>query len=175
MNFFVSSYFTYLYQVGANTVSERKGERYLSQLPVAYVDIRFCAHATEDIDKVMEAVHNLFPSDHTEDAPFKRSVVEGHYGNPISFFEARIKNKETVRTLVENIASNLSSLDKEELSREITRCVEKGNLYIRLDKQAALQNKIKLVTADPIRIRIRFRTSKNENEIEICRTIGMLP
>lgn len=146
----------------------------MSQLPVAYVDVRFCAHATEDVEKVVKAVQNTLPSDHIEDITFNRSNLEGHYGNPITFFETRIKDKETVRALLENLSSNLSSLDKEELGRTIHRCVEKGSLYIRLDKQAALQGKIKLVTSDPIRIRIRFRKSKIEDVIEICREIGMI-
>ena len=113
----------------------------MSQLPVAYVDIRFCAHATEDLDKVMDAVQNILPSDHIEDITFKRSNLEGHYGNPITFFETRIKDKGTLRALVENLSANLNSLDKEELGRTINRCVEKGSLYIRLDKQAALKGK----------------------------------
>ena len=146
----------------------------MSQLSIAYVDIRFFAHATEDLDKVVEAVQNILPSDHVEDITFNRSKLEGHYGNPITIFETRIKDKEMIRTLVENLSANLSSLDKEELDREIRRCVEKGNLYIRLDKQAAFQGKIKLVTSDPIRIRIRFRKSKIEEIIEVCREIGML-
>jgi len=146
----------------------------LSQLPIAYVDIRFCAHATEDLDKVMEAVHNILPSEHMEDISFRRSNLEGHYGNPITFFETRIKDKETVRALVENLSSNLSFLDKEELGRTIKRYVEKGSLYIRLNKQAALKGKIKLVTSDPIHIRIRFKKSKIEDVIEICREIGMI-
>ncbi|MCK4884481.1 hypothetical protein KAS24_00275 [Candidatus Bathyarchaeota archaeon] len=146
----------------------------MSQLPIAYVDIRFCAHATEDVDKVVEAVHNILPSDKLEDITFNRSCVEGHYGNPITFFETRIKDKETVRALVENLSVTLSSLDKEELGRTINRCVEKGSIYIRLDKQAALQGKIKFVTSDPIRIRIRFKKSKLEDVTEICREIGML-
>jgi RNA binding exosome subunit len=146
----------------------------LSQLPIAYVDIRFCAHATEDLDKVMKAVYNIFLSDQTEEIAFNKSSLEGHYGNPITFFETRIKDKVTVRALVENLSNNLSSLDKEELGRELHRCVEKGSLYLRLDKQAALQGKIKFVTSDPIRIRIRFRKSKLEDVTEICRKIGMI-
>ena len=146
----------------------------MSQLPIAYVDIRFCAHATEDQDKVMKAVYNIFPSNQTEEITFNQSSVEGHYGNPITFFETRIKNKEAFRALVENLSANLSSLDKDELGRELHRCVEKGSLYLRLDKQAALQGKIKFVTSDPIRIRIRFRKSKLEDVTEICRKIGML-
>jgi len=146
----------------------------LSQLHIAYVDIRLCVHATEDLDKVMEAVHNIFPIDHIEDLTFDKSDIEGHYGNPIIFFKTRIKNKEIIKSIVEKLSTNLSSLDKAELSREIKRYVEKGSLYIRLNKQAAFQGKIKLVKSDPIRIRIRFKKSKIEDVIEICQEIGML-
>ena len=146
----------------------------MSQLPIIYVDVRFCAHATEDLDKVMEAVQNILPSDHIDDITFDRKNLEGHYGNPITFFETRIKDKVTVKALVEKLSSNLSSLDKNELDRMINRCIEKGSLYIRLDKQAALKGKIKLATSDPIRIRIRFRKSKTEDVIEDCREIGMI-
>ena len=138
------------------------------------MDIRFCAHATEDVDKVMEAVQKVLPSDLAEDVAFKRSSLEGHYGNPITFFETRIKDKETVRALVEKLSANLSSLDKEELGRNINRYFEKGSLYIRLDKQVAFQGKIRLVTSDPIRIRIRFRKNKIEDVVEICRELGVL-
>ena len=146
----------------------------MSQLPIAYVDVRFCAHATEDLDKVMEAVHNVLSSEQIEDIAFKQSSLEGHYGNPITFFETRIKDKQTIKSLVENISSNLSVLDKDELERTIHRCVEKGSLYIRLDKQAAFRRKTKLVTSDPIRIRIRFRKSKTEDVIAVCKEIGMI-
>ncbi len=143
-------------------------------MPIAYVDVRFCVHATEDLDKVIDAVQNVLPSDHIEDVTFKRSNLEGHYGNPITFFDTRIKNKDIVRALVENISANLSALDKEELDRTINRCVEKGSLFIRLDKQVALKGNIKFATSDPIRIRIRFRKNKTENVIQICREIGMM-
>jgi len=146
----------------------------LVQPSISYVDIRFVAHATEDVNKVIEAVNNVLPSDHLNDLAFNRNVVEGHYGNPITFFETRINDKEIGRIFVENIASKLSILDKEELTKEFNRYVDKGSLYIRLDKQAAFQKIIKLVVNDPIRIRIRFITSKNEDIIEICRSIGMI-
>ena len=138
------------------------------------MDIRFCAHATEDLDKVMEAIHNILPSDKTKEMAFNKNILEGHYGNPIIFFEARIKDKETIKALVENLSANLGSLDKDEWGREINRYFEKGSLYIRLDKQAAFQGKIKLVTSDPIRVRIRFRKSKIDDVTKICREIGML-
>jgi len=146
----------------------------LSQLPIAYVDIRFCAHATEDLDKVMEAVHNILPNKKHEEITFNKSCVEGHYGNPITFFETRIKDQETIKALVENLSANLGSFDKEEFGTQINRYFEKGSLYIRLNKQAALQGKIKFTISDPIRVRIRFRTSKIEDIIEVCKETGMI-
>lgn len=146
----------------------------MPQIPVAYVDIRFFAHATEDADKVIEAVQNVLPSGHTEDIVFNKRNLRGHYGNPITFFEAKIKNKEAIRALVENLSSRLSVLDKETLHREIHLHVEKGSLYVRLDKQAAFEGKLKLCTSDPIRIRIRFRKTKIEDIVKICRELGML-
>jgi len=146
----------------------------LSSIPIAYIDIRFFAHATEDVDKVVEAVQHVLPSDHMEGVAFKKSNLRGHYGNPITFFEAKIKNKEIIRALVENLSSNLSELDKETLSGEIHLHVEKGSLYIRLDKQAALQGKLKLCTSDPIRLRIRFRKRKIEDIVKTCQELEML-
>ncbi len=146
----------------------------MPQIPVAYIDIRFFAHATEDVDKVMEAAQHVLPSDHMEDIVFNKSNLRGHYGNPITLFEAKIKNKETIRALVENLSSHLSELDKETLSREIHLHVEKGSLYVRLDKQAALQGKLKLCTSDPIRLRIRFRKRKIEDIVKTCQELGML-
>ncbi len=147
----------------------------LSQLPVAYVDVRFCAHATEDVEKVMKAVQTVLPIDSEEDQiVFNKNTVEGHYHNPITFFDARIKNKKVIKAVVENLAANLGSFDKAELNRTLDRCFEKGSLFLRLDKQAAFQGKIKLVYSDPIRVRIRFRQSKLESVTQVCKEIGML-
>lgn len=123
----------------------------------------------------MTAIHNILPVDEKEEIAFNICVLEGHYGNPITFFDARIKDKQVIKVLVENISANLSSLDKDELGRETNRYFEKGSLYIRLGKQAAFQGKIKRVTSDPIRVRIRFRKSKIEDVIEVGREIGMIP
>ena len=146
----------------------------MSSLPIAYVDIRFCAHATENEDKVLKAAYNVLANEEPEEITFTKTNVEGHYGNPIIFFETRIKDRKVIKKLIENLSTNLSSLDKNELTNTIDRCVEKGSLYIRLDKQAGYQNKIKLVTSDPIRIRIRFNKNKTEDVALICKELGML-
>jgi len=144
-------------------------------MPITCVDISLFAHATEDENKVIEAVRKLLPASQVENIVFKKSSLRGHHGNPITLFEAKIKEKEIVKTVVENLSSGLSSLDKETLLREVELHVEKGNLYLRLDKQAAFQGQFELGIADPIRFRLRFKKSRLEDVVQIGREIGMLP
>jgi len=139
------------------------------------VDISCFAHATEDEGKVLEALRHMSPQAQIDMISFVKTRACGHYGNPIVLFEARIKEKGVVRAVVENLALNLSSLDKETLMNEIGKHVEKGSFYLRLDKQAAFEGETRLGSADPIRVRLRFKKSRLEDIIEICREIGMLP
>jgi RNA binding exosome subunit len=140
------------------------------KLPIAYIDIRFSAHATEDPGKVQKAAHNLFPQDRLEKVIFKKGILKGHYGNPITLFEARIKDEEMIKAFVEKLSSSLSELDKIAISEISSLSADKNNLYLRLDKQAALEDQFKLCTADPIHVRIHF---KKKGVAEICREIGL--
>jgi len=144
-------------------------------MPITYVDIRFFAHATEDLNKVIEAVHRLLPTNHVDEIVFKRSNLKGHYGNPITLFETRVKKREIVKAVVETLSSGLGELDKEALLREMSLHMEKGSFYVRLDKQAAFQGEFKLCSADPVHVRIRFRKQRLEDTIKTCRELGILP
>lgn len=146
----------------------------LSQTLISYLDIRFSVHATENPDKVFEAVYHLFSPNYVDDVVFKKANLKGYYGNPIILFETRIKKKEIVEAVVKALSSGLSGLDKETLLREIDLHVKKGSLYIRLDKQAAFQGEFKLCSADPIRVHIRFKKRKLEDIIKTCRELGIL-
>jgi len=142
---------------------------------VSEVDIGCFAHATEDEGKVLNAVRHILPLACVESVVFAKTKAEGHHGNPITVFETKIKDKETVRAVVEYLAANMSSIDKETLLSEVEKHVEKGNFFVRLDKQAAFQGAFKLTVVDPIRVRLRLKKSRFEDVVEICREIGMLP
>jgi len=143
-------------------------------MSIAYIDVRFFAHATEDLDKVIEAVQNVLPAKYVDDILFKRDNLRGHYNNPIFLFEARIKKKEIAEAVVENFSSRLGELDKKALHEEIDLHMQKGSLYIRVDKQAALQGELKLCTTDAIRLRIRFKKAKTEDIVKMCQDLGIL-
>jgi RNA binding exosome subunit len=144
-------------------------------MPIALVELSLFAHATEDESKVIEAARRFLPVAQVENVVFTRSSLRGHHGNPITLFETKIREKEIVKGIVENLSSGLSPLDKETLLREVESHVEKGSLYLRFDKQAAFLGQLKIGLSDPIRIRLRFKKNRLEDIVQICREIGMFP
>jgi len=146
-----------------------------SKVPIAYVDVRVFVHATEDLDKVVKAVYNTLPTELADEIVFNKTNLKGYYGNPIVLLETRVKKRDAAKAVFKKLASGLSSLDKELLNNEIRQRLNKGNLFIRFDKQSAYLNELKLRPDDPIHFRIHFRKSRLEEIMEICRKIGMLP
>ncbi len=146
-----------------------------SKVPIDYVDLRIFAHATEDSDKVLASVRNLIPSESVDRVAFTKTALTGHHGNTITLLETRIKEKKTAQQFMEKLSSSLSIMDKESLNSEIDQHLEKGNLYLRLDKQSAYLNELKLGSTDPIHLRIHFKKHRQEEVMEICRKLGLLP
>jgi len=146
-----------------------------SKIPIGYIDIRVFAHATEEVDKVLNAVRNILSPELIDIVAFKKTNLTGHHGNPIILFETRIKEKNAAQTVFERLSLGLSTLDKELLNSEIKQHLDKGNLYVRLDKQSAYLNGLKLSSADSIHFRIHFKKHSQEEVTDICRKFGLLP
>jgi len=139
------------------------------------IEISLFAHATEDPEKIKKAFQNLLPSDRVEEVMLRKRVLKGEYGNPIIYYRAKITKPDVTEAILRKIGRNLPQHEKETLNWELKRRLEKGSLYLRLDKQAAYRGKYKLCNADPIHLRIRFKTSKIDDIRDICRELGMLP
>jgi len=146
-----------------------------SKPPIAYMDIRVFAHATENLEKVQTAVRNLLPAELAEGVVFGKNVLEGHHGNPITLFTSRLTDKKLLPKALEKIGNGLNSLDKEELCADLKLHLEKGNLYLRFDKQAAFLGSLKFSQNDPIHVRIHFKNKSAEEITDLCRTCGLLP
>ena len=146
----------------------------MSKFPVAYIDIRVFAHATEDQDKVIAAARNVISPEHWETNQFKKTSVTGHHGNPIVLLETRIEDEDAAEGILRNLAQGLSILDKERLSSEFEQFLEKGNLYVRLNKQFGYRNRLKLESADPIHLRLHFRKPRVEEVKDVCIRYGLI-
>lgn len=146
-----------------------------SKALIAYIDVRTFAHATEDADKVEQALGNTLPIELIDRLALKKSNLTGHHGNPIVLLETRIKDKNDVREVFQKMSSGLNVLDKGLLGGEITRHLERGNLYLRLDKQSAYVNELRLCGSDPIHFKVHFKKSDVGEIVEICREFGLVP
>ena len=120
-----------------------------SKPPIAYIDIRVFAHATENHEKVQMAVKNLLTGELAENLLFEKSTLEGHHGNPITLFTTRLTDKKQLPNMMQKIGASLGAIDKEELDRDIKMHLEKGNLYLRLDKQSAFLGTAKFTQTRP--------------------------
>jgi len=147
----------------------------LSKSPIAYIEVSFFAHATEDPEKVVKAAQNVISTGLVEKIIFKKTSLKGDHGNLIMFFKARTEEESIAESVVNHISLRLSALDKEVLLRDLGLHLEKGSLYIRLDKQAAFKGNLRLSTGDPIHLRIRFKKRKKEDIAKICGELGLVP
>jgi RNA binding exosome subunit len=147
------------------------------KLPIDNIDIRFFVHATEDPEKVMQAVRCLTPANHFEDVKFQKRELKGHFGNPITLVSTRIKEVKILEGVIKRLTS-LNKSDKEKITREPRLFIEKNSLYLRFDKQFAFSGTLQLKKVDPIYVRIRFKASGKKIEpeeiVETSKEIGLI-
>ncbi|MCW4054037.1 MAG: hypothetical protein NWE84_03840 [Candidatus Bathyarchaeota archaeon] len=142
---------------------------------IGYIDVRVFAHATEDAEKVLNAVRNILPAELSENAVFQKDRLTGHHGNPILLFETKLTNKQALPGVLLKIGSGLAVLDKEMLESNLKLHLEKRNLYLRFDKQSAFQSEMRFSHNDPIHFKIHFKNKTFEEIVAICREAGLLP
>lgn len=135
----------------------------------AAAEVNLVLHATEDESKVLKAIEEILLVPSTR---FLRSSSEGHYKNKIMLQKAILSSKEAAM-LAKRVISLLNSTDREHLSRLVNDYAdEKGNLYIRLDKQRICQGRVLLSEADAIRIRFKpIRRFKPSDSVQNYMTL----
>ncbi len=146
-----------------------------SKPPIAYIDIRVFAHATEDPTKVQTAVQNLLPEELAQTLVFEKTNCTGHHGNPIILFTAKLTDKKLLPKVMEKIGASLGSLDKEKLNQDLKLHIEKGNLYLRFDKQSAFLSSLKFSQNDPIHLKIHFKNKTTQQIEDFSKQTGLLP
>src|SRR5581483_2502766 len=118
-------------------------------------EISIIIHATEDKDKILRSLNTLLEI--SADRFFVR-VASGHWQNQILF-----------------LTCHLDERDANELYLKINRILseesdipnlfdEKGNLYIRLDKQTLCKGRLALLERDSVRIKFNAMV-KHKSEV----------
>lgn len=130
--------------------------------PFSAADVSIIIHATEDENKILDAIGSILSIDTDK---FRHMESTGHWRNRISLLTGNLESDEANR-LAQKILSSLSSAEREQFSNSSHSLIdEKGNLYLRLDKQRICQGRISLSESDSIRIKfkrvMRFNGNRN--------------
>jgi RNA binding exosome subunit len=123
-------------------------------------------HATEDCGKVINALRNILPEELRDKVTFSREDYTGHYGNRITVLSTVLKDNDAL-LFIKHLRENMSDIDKSILkaSLSLRYDAKKRRLYLRLDKQAALNRRLMLTDGDDvIRIVVGLQTAKIDIE-----------
>jgi RNA binding exosome subunit len=138
------------------------------------ITYRTFVYSTEDEEKVTDAISYIFP----KPSPVKE-VNEDHFGNNIIVLRDKISKKRSIKDIINFLNDNLSIDDKNTIKEEHSRRMdEKGNLFLRFDKQEAYDQNLKLTySGDAIHIRIKIASYpvKKENALKVaCKIFDFL-
>jgi RNA-binding protein len=123
---------------------------------VASARISAIVHATEDTDRVHQAMIRVFPNGSVPSKMETRRSY-GHYGNEIRMIDLSIRGG-PANSLIEHVWKSLSSFDRASVLRELDSHVDNGGvLHLRFDKEEAFRGIVKLKDQDPIKIQLSFR------------------
>ena len=115
-------------------------------------------HATEDVDRVLQAIGRLFPDgSFPPKAETRRS--HGHYGNEIRMLDLSVRGA-TASRLLEHLWMGLSSFDRVSILDALDKHIDSGGtLHLRVDKEEILRGILKMKEQDPIKIQLSFQRS----------------
>ncbi|MFW9922405.1 MAG: RNA-binding domain-containing protein [Candidatus Thorarchaeota archaeon] len=139
----------------------------ISQIKIQEVNFSCSAHATEDIEKVADAMLHLIPENLREEVVIEIEKLEGHAGNQINLLEISITKSNQITEILQFLAANLDDVDKQFLYEYLDeRLGEDNSLYFRVNKQEAFLEKIILDDGDnTIRIVIKFVIYKQKRSV----------
>lgn len=125
-----------------------------------YVELRAFAHATESLELVDEGMRTLIPGDLGVDV----EEAEGHFGNRVRILRTKLEKADDIRYFLDRI-DHLKSTLLSELDRRLD---DDCNLWIRLDKQRAVEGRVEGTDMDGIvaRIKLAAYPADRENAVE---------
>jgi len=129
----------------------------MEEINVGSIELETFCHATEDQEKVVEAVLNLVPPELKRQArrKIKITTIKGHHGNPIKIIRLKISKPGKARKTLTHILSQLEEGEAQYIAQTLPQRTDGSHIYIRLDKQRAyLQAPLTLAKEDVIKVKI---------------------
>lgn len=133
------------------------------------ISYRVFVYGTENEEKVKEAVQTLFPNSHPQ-----TDTTEGYFKNPVLILHNKITKNREIKEFIE-ILKQIDAPSKKQLRSELeNKMDERGNLFLRFNKQRAYLGDLKIVEhGDAIHVKINVAAypAKKENAIEVAKDI----
>ena len=132
----------------------------MAKLRAHHVRLTTFIQATEDEDKVLDAIATFIPEEiDGDDIIFDIDETKGFFGNPIKVVNVEIKRSRAVRTFLEHFKELLSEEDRDYLLEHLDEKVDEGGtFYIRFNKQRAYLGDVEIDEgADVIQVRIKVK------------------
>lgn len=129
--------------------------------PFGALHARTFCHATEDLGRVRAALENALGKHE-----LRTLRTEGHHGNPITILETTVEDTDAI----DEFFSRFGAADLDELLSSLgSRIDDDCNLFLRIDKQAAFKEEIRLGRNDDvIMVRVRVRSFPAKHEIALA-------
>ncbi|WP_297475624.1 RNA-binding protein [Thermococcus sp.] len=132
----------------------------MAKLQAHHVRLTTFIQATEDEDKVLDAIATFIPEEIGEDdVLFDIDETRGFFGNPIKVINVEIKRSRAVRQFLEHFKELLSEKDRRYLLENLDEKIdEEGTFYVRFNKQKAYLGEAEIDEgADVVQVRIKVK------------------
>jgi hypothetical protein len=130
------------------------------------VSYRTFIYGTENKEKVKKAVKTLFPNSSPQ-----IEETEGYYNNPVLILHDKIEKKRDIKDFIQTLQKISSSNILNDLNRKMD---DKGNLFLRFDKQKAYQGDLQVVEhGDSIHVKIKMAAypARKDPAIKLAREL----
>lgn len=129
---------------------------------IHHITLRVIAHATEDVSRVKSAL-DFFLSGagvRKDSELIEELQAEGHHGNPITILSVQLKRKADCLGFARFVRDRFSEEDVAKLRKEMPERLDDDQVfYLRLDKQAACLQQVKLTySSDAITAKVKIET-----------------
>jgi len=133
------------------------------------ISYRVFVYGTENEEKVREAIKTLFPNSSPQ-----TDITEGYFKNPVLILHDKITRNRSIKEFVKLLDNLDSQVKKRILNKLDSKMDDKGNLFLRFDKQRAYIGNLKVIEhGDAIHVKIKIAAypAKKENALRLAREI----
>ncbi|MGV8143881.1 MAG: RNA-binding protein [Methanothermobacter sp.] len=133
------------------------------------ISYRTFVYGTENEEKVKKAVKTLFPNSSPQ-----QEYIEGYYQNPVLILHDKIEKKREIKDFIvkmEHLPVSYRNKILDDLDRKMD---DKGNLFLRFDKQKAYLDELEVVEhGDSIHVKIKIAAypARKEQAMKIARKL----